>query len=74
MATEFLPALPLGFSQAALFGALVIVGLAAGEALRRYRASSATSSQAPRSGRKGSASSAATCCSTCGCSSICPSG
>jgi Kef-type K+ transport system membrane component KefB len=38
MATEFLPALPLGFSQAALFGALVIVGLAAGEALRRYAA------------------------------------
>jgi Kef-type K+ transport system membrane component KefB len=38
MATEFLPALPLAFSQAALFGALVIVGLAAGEALRRYGA------------------------------------
>ena len=38
MATEFLPALPLAFSQAALFGALVIVGLVAGEALRRYAA------------------------------------
>ena len=38
MATEFLPSLPLAFSQAALFGALVIVGLAAGEALRRYAA------------------------------------
>jgi len=36
MATEYLPRLPLAFSQAALFGALVIVGLAAGEALRRY--------------------------------------
>jgi Kef-type K+ transport system membrane component KefB len=32
----FLPRLPLAFSQAALFGALVIVGLLAGEALRRY--------------------------------------
>jgi Kef-type K+ transport system membrane component KefB len=38
MATEYLPSLPLAFSQAALFGALVIVGLAAGEALRRYAA------------------------------------
>ena len=38
MATEYLPRLPLVFSQAALFGALVIVGLAAGEALRRYAA------------------------------------
>jgi Kef-type K+ transport system membrane component KefB len=38
MAMQFLPALPLVFSQAALFGALVIVGLAAGEALRRYAA------------------------------------
>lgn len=38
MTTEFLPGLPLAFSQAALFGALVIVGLAAGEALRRYAA------------------------------------
>jgi NhaP-type Na+/H+ or K+/H+ antiporter len=36
MPTEYLPRLPLAFSQAALFGALVIVGLAAGEALRRY--------------------------------------
>src|SRR5262247_1186698 len=36
MATEFLPRLPLALSQAALFGALVIVGLVAGEALRRY--------------------------------------
>ena len=38
MATEYLPRLPLAFSQAALFGALVLVGLAAGEALRRYAA------------------------------------
>ena len=38
MATEYLPRLPLVFSQAALFGALVIVGLMAGEALRRYAA------------------------------------
>ena len=34
----FLPKLPIGFSQAGLFGALVIAGLAAGEALRRYAA------------------------------------
>jgi Kef-type K+ transport system membrane component KefB len=35
---DFLPRLPLAFSQAMLFGALVVVGLAAGEALRRYAA------------------------------------
>ena len=35
---DFLPRLPLAFSQAMLFGALVIVGLLAGEALRRYAA------------------------------------
>ncbi len=35
---QFLPALPIELSHAALFGALVIVGLAAGEALRRYAA------------------------------------
>lgn len=34
----FLPGLPLEFSQAALFGALVVFGLVAGEALRRYTA------------------------------------
>lgn len=34
----FLPRLPLELSHAALFGALVLVGLAAGEALRRYAA------------------------------------
>ena len=34
----FLPKLPLAFSQAALFGALVIVGLLVGEAARRYAA------------------------------------
>jgi Kef-type K+ transport system membrane component KefB len=33
---EFLPALPPAFSQATLFGALVVIGLLAGEALRRY--------------------------------------
>jgi Kef-type K+ transport system membrane component KefB len=38
MDPELLPRLPLAFSQATLFGALVIVGLAAGEALRRYAA------------------------------------
>ncbi len=35
---DFLPRLPLAFSQAMLFGALVVVGLVAGEALRRYAA------------------------------------
>jgi Kef-type K+ transport system membrane component KefB len=35
---EFLPALPPELSHAAIFGALVIVGLAAGEILRRYAA------------------------------------
>jgi Kef-type K+ transport system membrane component KefB len=35
---EFLPRLPVEFSHAALFGALVVFGLAAGEALRRYAA------------------------------------
>jgi Kef-type K+ transport system membrane component KefB len=34
----FLPRIPLELSHAALFGALVIVGLAAGELLRRYAA------------------------------------
>ena len=34
----FLPRLPVELSHAALFGALVIVGLAAGECLRRYAA------------------------------------
>ena len=33
---DFLPRLPLAVSHAALFGALVIVGLVAGESLRRY--------------------------------------
>jgi Kef-type K+ transport system membrane component KefB len=36
MDLEFLPKLPLALSQATLFGALVIVGLLAGEAARRY--------------------------------------
>jgi Kef-type K+ transport system membrane component KefB len=35
---ELLPGLPLAFSHATLFGALVLVGLAVGEALRRYAA------------------------------------
>ena len=38
MKFEFLPALPPELSHAAIFGALVIVGLAAGEILRRYAA------------------------------------
>jgi Kef-type K+ transport system membrane component KefB len=38
MELAFLPKLPLAVSHAALFGFLVIVGLAAGEALRRYAA------------------------------------
>src|SRR5439155_103283 len=38
---DLLPKLPLAFSQATLFGALVIAGLAAGEALRRYAAMAA---------------------------------
>lgn len=38
MELGFLPRLPLALSHAALFGALVIVGLVAGEALRRYAA------------------------------------
>lgn len=36
MALDFLPKLPLAFSQAALFGALVVFGLLVGEAVRRY--------------------------------------
>ena len=36
MDLDFLPRLPISFSQAALFGALVIAGLLAGEAVRRY--------------------------------------
>ena len=38
MELDFLPALPPELSHAAIFGALVIVGLAAGEVLRRYAA------------------------------------
>ena len=38
MDLALLPKLPLALSQATLFGALVIAGLAAGEALRRYTA------------------------------------
>ena len=38
MDLTFLPKLPVVISQAGLFGALVIAGLAAGEALRRYAA------------------------------------
>jgi Kef-type K+ transport system membrane component KefB len=33
---DFLPKFPLSLSQAALFGALLVVGLVAGEAVRRY--------------------------------------
>lgn len=36
MTPDFLPALPPAFSHATLFGALVVVGLLAGEAVRRY--------------------------------------
>ena len=36
MHSEFLPKLPLVLSQAALFGALVVLGLLVGEAVRRY--------------------------------------
>ena len=36
MDPDFLPRLPLVVSQAAIFGALVVAGLLAGEALRRY--------------------------------------
>ena len=36
MSPEFLPALPPAFSQATVFGLLVVIGLLAGEALRRY--------------------------------------
>jgi Kef-type K+ transport system membrane component KefB len=36
MSADFFPALPPSFSHAALFGALVVVGLLAGEAVRRY--------------------------------------
>lgn len=36
MTVDFLPALPPVFSHAMLFGALVVVGLLAGEAVRRY--------------------------------------
>ena len=36
MSAAFLPALPPAFSHATLFGALVVVGLLAGEAVRRY--------------------------------------
>ena len=35
---EFLPSLPPVISQAALFGALVVLGLLVGEAARRYAA------------------------------------
>ena len=35
-ALEFLPKLPLGLSQPALFGLLLVLGLLAGEAARRY--------------------------------------
>lgn len=38
MSPEFLPSFPPAFSQAALFGALLVVGLIAGEAARRYAA------------------------------------
>ena len=38
MELGFLPRLPIELSHAALFGALVLFGLAAGEALRRYAA------------------------------------
>jgi Kef-type K+ transport system membrane component KefB len=38
MELEFLPSLPPALSHAALFGALVIIGLLAGEAVRRYAA------------------------------------
>jgi Kef-type K+ transport system membrane component KefB len=38
MVTTFLPSLPPAFSHATLFGALVVVGLLVGEALRRYAA------------------------------------
>lgn len=38
METTFLPSLPPVFSHATLFGALVVVGLLVGEALRRYAA------------------------------------
>lgn len=36
MTVEFLPALPPAFSHATVFGALVVVGLLAGELVRRY--------------------------------------
>lgn len=36
MTVDFLPALPPVFSHAMLFGALVVIGLLAGEAVRRY--------------------------------------
>lgn len=36
MRPELLPALPLAFSHATVFGALVVLGLLAGEAARRY--------------------------------------
>jgi len=36
MAVEFLPALPPAISQPAMFGALLVLGLLAGEAARRY--------------------------------------
>jgi len=38
METTFLPSLPPAFSHATLFGALVVVGLLVGEAMRRYAA------------------------------------
>jgi Kef-type K+ transport system membrane component KefB len=38
MIVEFLPKLPLQISHAAIFGALVVIGLGVGEALRRYAA------------------------------------
>lgn len=38
MTPDFLPALPITLSQPVLFGALLVLGLAAGEAVRRYAA------------------------------------
>jgi len=38
MTLDFLPQLPFAFSQPVLFGALLVLGLLAGEAVRRYAA------------------------------------
>ena len=38
MKLDFLPELPFALSQPVLFGALLVLGLAAGEAARRYAA------------------------------------